>query len=149
VHLGFASGVVKLYVFNDGNRNFGTLSTAAGSQTILANGGDGLADVFYSSSPDGLSTNLIVDVNDDGVLGADDLVIAFDGNVDFTTADFLASTFTVVRGTNGADTINGTSGGDTIYGAGGNDVIGGLAGSDFLYGRTATTRSTAVSAATN
>jgi hypothetical protein len=99
IFLTFQSGVGKDYVFNDGNQNFGPLSTSGPNQTILGNGGDTLHDVFYSKSADGLTTTLIVDVNDDGKLDGGDVVVTFDGSIDFTQADFTASSFNIVRGT--------------------------------------------------
>ncbi|TMJ15260.1 MAG: calcium-binding protein, partial [Alphaproteobacteria bacterium] len=101
----------------------------------LGNGGDSLSDIFYSKSADGTKTQLIVDVNDDGKLDAGDTVISFDGAIDFTTADFVAGTFTVLRGTEGNDVIAGDTGADTIYGVGGNDQLSGLDGNDTLWGQ--------------
>jgi VCBS repeat-containing protein len=129
------SNTAKTFVFNGGDKALGVLSTAIGSQTQLGNAGDSLHDVFYSTSADGLTTHLIVDLNDDGKLDANDLVIAFNGDKDFSVSDFVAGTFTVLRGSDGADTINGGIGNDTIYGVGGNDQIGGFEGSDYLYGQ--------------
>jgi hypothetical protein len=51
----------------------------------------GSTTCYYSTSADGLTTHLIIDMNDDGKLDKDDLVIAFDGDIDFTTADFTAA----------------------------------------------------------
>jgi Ca2+-binding RTX toxin-like protein len=132
--LTWSSGQVRTWVFNGGNANFGTLSTAAGTQTVLGNAGDSLHDVFYSKSADGLTTHIVVDVNDDGRLDAGDLVAAFNGSIDFTAGDFFA-TFTVLRGTTGDDTIDGSAAGDTIYGLTGNDTINGLDANDTLYGQ--------------
>jgi VCBS repeat-containing protein len=129
------SGLTKNFVFNSGDAAFGALSITAGSQTILGNGGDGLHDVYYSTSADGSVTHIIADLNDDGKLDKDDLVLAFNGDIDFSTADFTAASFTVLKGTNGPDVINGTTGNDSIYGVSGNDQINGLAGVDSLFGQ--------------
>src|SRR3712207_6924010 len=48
----------------------------------------------------------------------------------FPYTTLFRSTFTVQRGTDGADTMTGTTGNDTIYGVGGNDSISGLEGRD-------------------
>ncbi|MET0238817.1 MAG: Ig-like domain-containing protein [Sphingobium sp.] len=128
------NGNNKTFVFNPGSRNLGVLSTSGPNQTILGNAGDGLHDIYYSITPDGLTTWMVVDLNDDGKLDADDLVVRFDGSVEFTAADFEAGLFKVVRGSEGADVLNGTAEVDTIYGVGGNDIINGLGGKDVLFG---------------
>jgi Ca2+-binding RTX toxin-like protein len=128
-----SSGIAKNFVFNGGDRALGTLSITPGSQTVLGNAGDALHDVFFSTSADGSKTQLIADLNDDGLLDKDDLVVTFNGDIDFTTADFV-DTFKVIRGTTGDDTINGTADADSIYGIAGNDVINGLGGADTLFG---------------
>jgi VCBS repeat-containing protein len=129
------SGVSKNWVFNPGDRALGTLSATVGSQTVLGNAGDTLHDVFYSISADRQTTHLIVDTNDDGKLDSTDMVMAFNGAIDFNSADFTAGTFAVLRGTEGADVIFGSNAADTIYGLGGNDQISGLEGSDTLFGQ--------------
>jgi Ca2+-binding RTX toxin-like protein len=129
-------------VFNGGDRALGTLSSAPGSQTVLGNAGDGLHDVFFSTSADGTKTQLIADLNDDGLLDANDLVTNFNGDIDFTSADFV-DTFKVIRGTTGDDILNGTANADSIYGIAGNDVINGLGGGRHCTGSSATTLSTA------
>jgi Ca2+-binding RTX toxin-like protein len=134
ISLTWSSGVVKNWVLNPGDRAFGTLVWSGVNQTLLGNGGDTLHDVFYSTSADGLTTRLIVDVNDDGKLDIGDMVIAFDGDIDFSTADFVANTFLVLRGGEGDDLMTGTAGVDTYYGMGGNDTLTGDAGNDLLYG---------------
>src|SRR5205085_7892972 len=104
VELAWTSGAVKQWVLNSGDQHFGPLSTTAGSQTLLGNAGDTLADVFYSTDGAG-HTQLIVDVNDDGKLDSNDLVINFDGNIAFGMDDFVAGTFKVQRGGAGADVM--------------------------------------------
>ena len=135
IALSWTSGHTKTWVLNAGDRAFGALSIAAGSQTVLGNGGDSLHDVYYSTSADGTKTHLIVDVNDDGKLDAGDLVLSFDGDIDFTRDDFVSGTFAVLRGSDADETITGTAGADTIYGVGGKDRIDGLDGIDTLYGQ--------------
>jgi Ca2+-binding RTX toxin-like protein len=136
IALTYTSAEVRTWAFNAGDRHFESLSITAGSETFLGNAGDGLADIFYSSSPDGTKTQLIIDTNDDGKLDAKDNVITFDGDIDFTAADFVTGTFTVTRGTTGDDVVNGTAGSDNIYGVQGNDTLNGLAGVDVLFGFT-------------
>jgi Ca2+-binding RTX toxin-like protein len=117
----------KTFVLNSGDQALG----APVLNMALGNGGDGLHDVLYSTS--GGTTHLIVDLNDDGKLDANDLIVAFDGDLDFTQADFSAGTFKVTRGSNNADNLSGGTGNDTIYGVGGNDTISGAEGDDTLY----------------
>ncbi len=94
-------------------------------------GGDGFADVFYTHSGD--RTRLMIDINDDGVINNSDLVVDFDGTVDFATSDF-SYIFGVRRGTEDADTIVGDDLPDTIRGQGGADMLLGNGGQDDLSG---------------
>jgi hypothetical protein len=110
---------------------------------VLGNGGDGLNDILYTTSADGLTTHLVADVNDNGLLDANDLVLAFDGNLAFAASDFVAEQFTVSRGTTGDDVIDGTAVAETIFGVAGNDRINGLGAVTICLAASATTRWTA------
>ncbi|MBP0447117.1 hypothetical protein J8J14_20275, partial [Roseomonas sp. SSH11] len=104
-----------------------------GAQAVGAvpHGGDGFADVWYAQS--GGKTWLYADLNDDGVLGPNDMALVLDGLIDLTSLDF-AGTFVVQRGTDGADTLTGSTGTDTMVGQGGDDLLLGLGGADNLSG---------------
>ncbi|HEY8610735.1 MAG TPA: Calx-beta domain-containing protein [Roseomonas sp.] len=97
----------------------------------VPNAADGFADVWFTQ--DASQTYLFADLNDDGVLGPNDMAVVLNGVIDLTRMDFAAS-FVVERGTNGADTLTGTTGNDTMVGQGGNDQIFGLGGADNLSG---------------
>ena len=93
---------------------------------------------WLSSLRFGADTWLVGDLDHDGVVGAADFVVKFDGlGRDLTKADFLEGTFQVKVGTDGPDgtAYFGLGGGDDkVYGLGENDTILSLDGSDLVYG---------------
>ncbi|WP_448205884.1 Ig-like domain-containing protein, partial [Azospirillum sp. sgz302134] len=106
-----------------------------GASTGLPTADDGLVDVFYDwFTADGAAmTRIGVDMDDDGVIAAGDMVIQLQGQHSLTAADFT-ETFYAQRGTAGDDSLRGTTAAETVYGVGGNDTIDGLAGNDTLFG---------------
>ena len=121
----------------DGDALTLTLSTVAklafaGEGAIDARyANDGLVDVAYHTV--GGNTRVEVDLDDDGVIGTADAVFDLEGVHTLTEANFR-DTFSVRRGTAGADSLVGTDTGDIIHGVGGDDTILGGDGSDTLDG---------------
>jgi Ca2+-binding RTX toxin-like protein len=109
----------------------GRIANNLGVGAALAGGGDGVTQLFYYWS--GATTILIADDNDNGIIDSSDFAVTFNGNLDFTTGDFISTSFVQV-GTPGDDAIEGTEDGERIFGVGGNDVINGNAGDDELHG---------------
>ncbi|WP_167525459.1 Calx-beta domain-containing protein [Roseomonas genomospecies 6] len=107
----------------------------SGPSTGLPTADDGLVDVFYDwfTADSADMTRIGVDLDDDGAIGAGDMVIQLQGRHSLTAADFT-ETFYAQRGTAGDDSLRGTTAAETVYGVGGNDTIEGLAGNDTLFG---------------
>ena len=99
----------------------------------LPGANDGITQLGYAKKTG--DTYLIADSNDDGVLNANDTVIRFTGDHNFTTDDFTGTDF-VIAGTNGDDVIFGTENDDRIFAAGGNDQVFALGGNDEVHGGT-------------
>jgi Ca2+-binding RTX toxin-like protein len=78
-------------------------------------------------------TVLFYDRDRDGLVGADDMRIEFDGQVALD-ADIVGQGMLITDGfgTLGADTMAGTEGADSLFGFHGNDSIRGLAGNDVI-----------------
>ena len=111
----------------DGLRSFGAVEGAVlGSQA-----GDGFVDVSYSH--DGADTLVVADLNDDGLLGGDDLLIRLTGHVALTEEDFVG-TFSVFKLDDEPNTRTFTDASETIYALGGNDVIDAAGGDDVVVG---------------
>ncbi|MCU7904910.1 MAG: hypothetical protein KZQ76_03480, partial [Candidatus Thiodiazotropha sp. (ex Epidulcina cf. delphinae)] len=109
------------------------------------------ADVSYRRT----ATDLVVDINKDGVLSTvtiengftnsrnlvDQLEFADGTTVSIETALAEAATWTgtdeaeTIYGYEGADTLDGAGGNDRLYGADGNDTLSGGDGNDRVYGR--------------
>ena len=85
-------------------------------------------------------TILIAERNGNFVLDSADMVVEFTGSSfagqteGLTSADFAGGTFSVIFGTQNADSIAGGGGNDTIFGLGGNDTIAGATGDDEVFG---------------
>jgi Ca2+-binding RTX toxin-like protein len=80
-----------------------------------------------------------MDRNRDFAVDANDLRIEFDGNVALDPGAFSTGTFSVLSGTNGADTNTSpgmTAGHDLAYLFAGNDSINALDGNDIVNGDT-------------
>ncbi len=132
----FTAGTDKLKIaFAGGNLAFAGRIPFDGASTGLPTADDGLVDVFYDwFTADGADmTRVGVDMDDDGAIGAGDMVIQLQGRHSLTAADFT-ETFYAQRGTAGDDSLRGTTTAETVYGVGGNDTIEGLAGNDTLFG---------------
>ena len=113
----------------DGLRSF----TPTSGAVIGSIANDGFVDVSYARS--GGDTYVVADLNDDGRLDADDLIIRFTGSLTFTADDFV-DTFNVIRLTAGNDTRSFTDADEIIYAQGGNDSVDAGGGQDSLFGGT-------------
>jgi Ca2+-binding RTX toxin-like protein len=101
-----------------------TLSGGAGDDILrggagadILNGGDGSDRVFYNSSQQGVTVNLLLGVAVGGD-AEDDSLISIEG----------------VTGSDFADRLTGNAAGNTLYGRGGADILSGGAGADILSG---------------
>ena len=110
-----------------------------GQSVSLAGPAVGHASIdFWTFYDAGLGrTVLFVDRDGDGLVGANDLRVEFDGNLALTAASFATDTFSAHWGTagnDGATTPPLTDSGDYGLGLEGNDTLDGLGGTDMLFG---------------
>ena len=97
--------------------------------------GDGLADLVWSQDAATFETRIWVDVDDDGQLSEQDILISLDGSgpAQVTAADF-AQAFLATKLTEGDDSYPGAvydnSGSNRIYALGGNDSVNAGTGDD-------------------
>jgi Ca2+-binding RTX toxin-like protein len=89
---------------------------------------------FYDATLD--QTGLFLDRDRNGVVGAADFKLMFDGNRALDAGAFSAGTFIPASavGTGGNDTLTGTVGNDVLVGGAGADTLSGLGGNDLIQG---------------
>ncbi|MEW2914111.1 DUF4214 domain-containing protein [Leisingera sp. JC11] len=106
-----------------------------GSSADLLVGGDGVDMASYKHAAAGVRVNL-ADLSQNSGEAANDTYVGIEGAQGSDFADTLIgdTSFNILSGQDGADSLRAWGGDDTVYGGGGNDTLFGDDGEDYLSG---------------
>lgn len=77
---------------------------------------------------------LIIDIDQNGVLGAGDFVLKFDAGAPLSKEIIAGDNGWTLVGSSGSDSLTGTAAGEALFGFAGADTLAGLGGADRLVG---------------